>query len=78
MRKYILITMMLLFSYGEMYGATIEDLSKEYSIIRLLIESLPSLFIVLSPILLMIVLIYIIRIVLENQFVKKYGIPKNR
>lgn len=70
--------MMLLFSYGEMYGATIEDLSKEYSIIRLLIESLPSLFIVLSPILLMIVLIYIIRIVLENQFVKKYGIPKNR
>lgn len=78
MRKYILITMMLLFSYGEMYGVTIEDLSKEYSIIRLLIESLPSLFIVLSPILLMIVLIYIIRIVLENQFVKKYGIPKNR
>lgn len=70
--------MMLLFSYGEIYGATIEDLSKEYSIIRLLIESLPSLFIVLSPILLMIVLIYIIRIVLENQFVKKYGIPKNR
>lgn len=61
-----------------MYGATIEDLSKEYSIIRLLIESLPSLFIVLSPILLMIVSIYIIRIVLENQFVKKYGIPKNR
>lgn len=61
-----------------MYGATIEDLSKEYSIIRLLIESLPSLFIVLSPILLMIVLIYIIRIVLENKFVKKYGIPKNR
>lgn len=78
MRKYILITMMLLFSCREMYGATIEDLSKEYSIIRLLIESLPSLFIVLSPILLMIVLIYIIRIVLENQFVKKYGIPKNR
>lgn len=69
---------MLLFSCGEMYGATIEDLSKEYSIIRLLIESLPSLFIVLSPILLMIVLIYIIRIVLENKFVKKYGIPKNR
>lgn len=61
-----------------MYGVTIEDLSKEYSIIRLLIESLPSLFIVLSPILLMIVLIYIIRIVLENKFVKKYGIPKNR
>ena len=78
MRKYILITMMLLFYCGEMYGVTIEDLSKEYSIIRLLIESLPSLFIVLSPILLMIVLIYIIRIVLENQFVKKYGIPKNR
>lgn len=78
MRKYILITMMLLFSYGEMYGATIEDLSKEYSIIRLLIESLPSLFIVLSPILLMITLVYIIRIILENQFVKKYGIPKNR
>lgn len=78
MRKYILITMMLLFSSVEMYGVTIEDLSKEYSIIRLLIESLPSLFIVLSPILLMIVLIYIIRIVLENQFVKKYGIPKNR
>ena len=78
MRKYILITMMLLFSCGKMYGATIEDLSKEYSIIRLLIESLPSLFIVLSPILLMIVSIYIIRIVLENQFVKKYGIPKNR
>lgn len=70
--------MMLLFSYGEMYGATIEDLSKEYSIIRLLIESLPSLFIVLSPILLMITLVYIIRIILENQFVKKYGIPKNR
>ena len=70
--------MMLLFYCGEMYGVTIEDLSKEYSIIRLLIESLPSLFIVLSPILLMIVLIYIIRIVLENQFVKKYGIPKNR
>lgn len=78
MRKYILITMMLLFSCGEMYGTTIGDLSKEYSIIRLLIESLPSLFIVLSPILLMIVFIYIIRIVLENQFVKKYGIPKNR
>lgn len=78
MRKYILITMMLLFSYGEMYGATIEDLSKEYSIIRLLIEYLPSLFIVLSPILLMITLVYIIRIILENQFVKKYGIPKNR
>ena len=78
MRKYILITMMLLFSCGGMYGVTLEEISKEHSIIRLLIEFLPSLFIVLSPILLMIVLVYIIRIVLENQFVKKYGIAKNR
>ena len=68
---------MILFSSKESCAVTsFEELSETYSLLRIIGECLSSLCIVLSPILLMIVLVYVVRLVLERIFVKKYGFNK--